>query len=458
MNALTPWLPDDLPRPDSVLSDARVITFALAVTAFAGALTAAFTAMRATRVSTTEALKGSRSTAEAARARALLTTAQVALSVMLLVCGGFAARSFMRLLETNPGLRVEQVATARVSLSSMRYPTDQARAAFFDRVHETLTSRPGVTAAGAISLLPLSGQFSDWSLGIEGWVPPAPGIDANEQARVVHGDFFDVLGIPLKSGRLFTPRDNANAPRVAIVSELLAKKYWDDGNPVGRRLKRFGLDSDEPWTTVVGVVGDVRHLTLNQEPVPFVYFPAAQLPSGSMTLVARVADGVEAGPELIAGAVRVVDTELPAWSPRTMEQWVSRSVSEPRFNLLLLSIFGGLAIVLAAVGVYGVMAFGVSRRARELGIRAALGAEPRSLMGGVLREGALLAIIGILIGGSAGLLVGRSLSAAFYDVRLADPIVLAGVPLFVLAVALVASYVPARRAMRIDPAMALRAD
>ena len=458
MSVLQPWLPAGLPRPASMLTDPRVITFALLVTSGAGALTAAFTAARATRVSTTEALKGTRATASTHRVRAVLTTAQVALSVMLLVCGGFAARSFMRLLDTSPGLRTDQVVTARVTLASARFPTPDARTAFFDRVHDTLRRQPGVVATGAISMLPLSGNTSDWSFAVEGWVPPAPGLEPTEQARVVHGDYFELLDIPVASGRLFTEADTAHAPPVAIVSELLARKYWQDGNPVGRRIKLWGLDSDKPWATVVGVVADIRHLALNEAPVPFLYFPAAQVPSSSMTLLARLDAHATAGPEVIAGAVRAVDVEQPTWSPRTMEQWLGRTVSEPRFNLLLLSIFGTLAVLLAAVGVFGVMAFGVSRRTRELGIRVALGAQPVSLMRVVLREGAMLAGAGILIGGAAGLLVGRSLSVAFHDIRLADPLVLTAVPLLVLAVAMLASYVPARRAMRIDPVVALRAD
>ena len=458
MNALHPWLPDDLTRPESILTDLRVIAFALLVTAAAGALTAAFTALRATRVSTTEALKGTRSTAEAHRARAVLTTAQVALSVMLLVCGGFAARSFLRLVETNPGLRTDQIVTARVTLASARYPTAAARTAFFDGVRAALRRQPGVVGAGAISMLPLSGNANDWTFAVEGWTPSSPGLEPTEQSRVVHGDYFDMLDIPLVAGRHFTDDDTAQAPPVAIVSELLARKYWQDGNPVGRRIKRWGLDSDEPWTTIVGVVADIRHVALDETPVPFLYYPAAQVPSTNMALLARLAAGVDAGPEIIAGAVRAVDVEQPTWSPRTMEQLLARTVAEPRFNLLLLSIFGTLAVLLAAVGVYGVMAFGVTRRTRELGIRVALGARPRSLMGVVLREGVTLAGAGILFGSAAGLLVGRSLSAAFHDIRLADPLVLIAVPLLVLAVAMLASYIPARRAMRVDPVVALRAD
>ena len=458
MQVLGPWLPDALPRPDAMLTDARVMTFALVVTAAAGSLTAAFTAVRATRVSTTDALKGTRATADAQRTRTVLTVAQVALSVMLLVCGGFAARSFMRLLDTSPGLRTEQIVTARVALASTRYPTVDARAAFFDRVHDMLLRQPGVTAAGAVSLLPLSGQFSDWSFGVEGWAPPTPGDSANEQTRSVHGDYFQMLDIPVVAGRLFTRGDTAHAPDVAIVSRLFARKYWKDGDAVGRRIRLGRIDSDRPWTTIVGVVADIRHLALNEEPVPFLYLPASQVPSSTMTLLARLGDGVSGGPELIAGSVRAVDVEQPTWSPRTMEEWLARTVSEPRFNLLLLSIFGGLAVLLAGIGIYGVMAFGVSRRTRELGIRVALGAQPASLMRAVLREGAMLTGMGLLLGGAAGLLAGRSLAVIFHDVRLADPVVLTVIPLFVLAVATVASYVPARRAMRIDPVIALRAD
>jgi len=309
--ALQPWLPQDLPRPANVLSDLRVIAFSILVTAGAGALTAALTAMRATRMPAVDALKGARATADAHRARALLTTAQVSLAVLLLVCAGFALRSFVRLLAIDPGLRTDHVATARITLSGARYPDAAARLAFFDRTQAALARQPGVLRAGAVSMLPLTGQTNDWTFGVEGYVPPVAGVPTTEQARVVHGDYFGLMGIQLRAGRLFAPSDHASAPRVVIVSELLARKYWRDGDAVGRRVRLWGLDSDEPWSTVVGVVADIRHITLEDAPVPFLYFPLAQWPSPNMTLVARLDPAHARGPQVIADAVRTVDIQHP---------------------------------------------------------------------------------------------------------------------------------------------------
>jgi putative ABC transport system permease protein len=348
-----------------------------------------------------------------------------------------------------------------VALSQTRYPDGERRRAFVDQVLDRLGRTPGVRHAGAISLLPLTGQTSDWTFGVEGYLP-ASGQAPAEQARVVAGDYFRALDIALLGGRLFTDADAINAPRVAIVSDLLARKYWPDGSPIGRRIRRWGLDSTEPWTTVVGVVADIRHTGLADAPVPFVYFPGRQLPESAMTIVARVdpADGaaVARGPMLIADAVRFVDPDQPIWSPRTMDEWLARTVSQPRFSLVLLTVFALVAVVLASVGVYSVMTFMVTRRTHELGVRLALGARPASLMRSVLREAATLAAIGILGGGAAALAAGRAFGAVFHDVRTSDPAVLAGVPLLVLSVALLASYLPARRAMRVDPLEALRSE
>jgi predicted permease len=307
-------------------------------------------------------------------------------------------------------------------------------------------------------MLPLTGQTNDWSFGVEGYVPDMPGRILTEQSRVVHGEYFRVLEVPLRSGRLFRAADTLDAPRVAIVSELFARKYWSDGAAIGRRIRRWGLDSDEPWTTIVGIVADIRHEGLDEAPVPFIYYPASQVPQSGMALLARLDAASPGGPRIIADAVRAVDPEQPTWSPRMMDEWRSRSISSPRFNLLLLSVFAALAMLLAAVGVYGVTAFSVARRTRELGIRVALGAQPRALLRFVVGEAACLAAVGCAAGGAGALAAGSWLRAAFHDVRLADPVVVAGIPLFVFTVAIAAAYLPARRAMRVDPADALRAE
>jgi putative ABC transport system permease protein len=456
--ALEPWLPQDLPRPEQILTDSRVAGFALLATGLAGALSAALTTLRAPMQATAETLRGTRATAESERARAALTAAQVAVAVALLTCGGFAMRSFVRLVHTDPGVQIAQVATARVALSSVRYPNAASRAAFFGRLQDALERQPGVRGAGAISLLPLSGDFSDWTFGVEHASASTSDLEPSEQARVVHGDYFSVMGIPVRTGRAFSSSDTAEAPRVAIVSELLAKKYWKDGGAVGRRIKLWGVDSDQPWATVVGIVADIRHRAVEEAPVPILYFPAGQAPFTTMTVLARLDPGNPHGSRVIADAVRAIDPEQPTWLPRMMEQWFAQSVAQPRFNLVLLSLFASLAVLLASVGVFGVTSFTVTRRTRELGIRIALGARPRALMREVLGDALWLATLGTAIGGALALIAGRYLGSVLYDLRIADPVVLAGVPALVCAVALVASYVPARRAMRVDPVVALRAE
>jgi putative ABC transport system permease protein len=460
LGVLAAWLPGDVLRPANVLTDLRVAAFALLCTGAASTLTIAGATLRAIRRDDLGALRGTRTATDerSHRTRAALTVAQIAIAVLLIVTGGIAARSFARILATDPGVRTEDVATARISLSSARYPNAARRIAFFESLQTALEAQPGVIKAGAISMLPLTGQLNDWTFGVEGYTSPSPDVIPSEQTRLAYGDYFELFGIKLIEGRYFNAADSAESPRVAIVSEMLAKKYWPGQSPVGRRIRRWSLTSNEPWTMVVGVVGDVRHRGLAAEPEPILYYPQAQLPESSMTLAVRLTRGHKRGAKVIADAVRAIDPEQPIWSPRTMEDWRARSVAQPRFSLLLLGTFAGLAIVLSAVGIYGVMAFSVSLRSRELGIRAALGARPSSLLRQVLMHATALSATGIGIGVFAAVATGRLLGPIFHDVRVADPTVLAGVPAAVLAISLLASFVPAWRAMRADPVEAMRSE
>jgi putative ABC transport system permease protein len=416
--------------------------------------------MRAARMQPARALRGARGSSDPAtqRLRALLTVAEIALAVMLLVAGGVALRSFSALVGVDPGVRIAEVATARVTPSVSRYREDPQVIGFYERAIATLSAMPDVAHAGAVSLLPLSGMTSDWGFGVEGYVAPTPALEPDEQARVVGGHYFQALGIPLRAGRFFEARDTAGAPPVAIVSELVAKKYWREATPIGRRIRRWGLDSREPWTTVIGIVGDIRNHGPGSDPVPMIYFPVTQIAEPTMTLVARMQPGSTRGLAAIAEAVRRVDPQQPLFATRTMEDWMSRTVAAPRFNLVLLTLFATFAIALAAVGVYGVMAFTVTRRTRELGIRLALGARPASLMQLVLRHSLTLAGAGVAAGLSAGLVAATAIESQFYGARVFDPLVIVLVPAIVLGVALLASYLPARRAMHVDPVVALRAE
>jgi putative ABC transport system permease protein len=311
--------------------------------------------------------------------------------------------------------------------------------------------------AGAVSILPLSGFDTDVNFGIEGFVPRLPGQAPNAQARFVAGDYFRALDIPLVRGRLFAAADHADAPLVAIVSEALARRYWPGADPVGRRMKMWSLDDEGPWRTIVGVVGDVRHFGLAEDAPPILYLPVPQFPQRTLTIVVRAQKGLPVA-RLIEDTVRALDPAQPVYDARTMEGWVMRSTAQPRFSLLMLSVFAAAAVTLAALGIYGVVAFTVAGRARELGIRVALGADPRGLMRLVIIRGLLLAALGLALGLAGALLSSRYLASLWYGVKPLEPLVYAGAAAVLGGAALLACIVPARRILRLDPTAALRTE
>jgi predicted permease len=461
--ALQHWLPEGVPRPDGLILDPRTLTFALGMTAVAGALAALVSALRGVGESA-DLLRGTRSVTDAGtrRMRTLLATAQVAAAVTLLVVGGYAARSFARLVATDVGFVTSDVVTARLALSPLRYPTPPAQVAFFDRLEHALQQEPGVAAVAAISILPLSGFLNDSSFAVEGYVPTAPGLLPNAQTRVVSDDYFGALSIPIEAGRAFDLRDAVDAPQVAIVSASLARRFWPNGDAVGRRINRFPRATDRPWTTVVGIVGDVRHLNPMQPPEPMLYYPLRQLPSATISVLARLdanrTDVIARGPRMLADVVRAVDPEQPVWLARTMEDWRALSTEDAKLTLSLLALFGGVAVILAAVGLFGVIAHGVARRRREFGVRLALGAMPSRLMFGVVGRGVVMSAIGAALGLGVAGVTGQALAPVFPDVEVRDPWVWLAVIGLVAVVTVAAALVPARRAMRVNPIETLRAD
>jgi putative ABC transport system permease protein len=346
-------VPDGLPVPDHLLADLRVATFGLGVTTGA-AIVASLWAILRERRTVTLATRGAIGS-DRPRARAMMTVAEVAMATCLLIVGGVAIRSFANLIRADPGVAIERIATARVTALT-RYTSLEDVAGYFDRIVASLSRTPGVRRAGLTSVLPLSGDTDDRGFVIEGRtsVPGEPSPD--EQIRAVGGAYFETMGIPLVAGRYFDARDRTAGERVAIISALAARKYWPDRNPIGTRVNFGGLNSGEPWTTLVGIVGDVRHRGLQSAFVPMIYVPVQQLPQRSLTIVARLEPWRMADARVIADAVRTVDPAQPVFELRMMDEWFSRSVSAPRFSLVLLSLFAGLASALTAVGIYGVMA------------------------------------------------------------------------------------------------------
>ncbi len=409
-----------------------------------------------------EALKeGSRGSGESLsrnRFRAALVVGEVALALVLLAGAGLLIRSFARLNSVSPGFDPKGVLTASITLPPAKYPAPPQRVIFYRQLMERLSAAPGVQATAVVSLLPLSGSNTGTGIFVEGRPYPRVQDAPIIWMRLASGSYFRAMNIPLKRGRLFTERDDGTAPPVAIINETLARRHWPNEDPVGKRfatgLPRDG--SSPSWITVVGVVGDLRHMKLNQEADAEVFWPYTQPPLGGMNIVVRTSsDAARFAPQLRA-AVAGLDRDLPLSQVRNMEQVLANSIAPQRFSVWVLGVFAGLALALAAVGVYGVMSFSVTRRTREIGIRAALGAGRADVLKMVVGQAMALAGAGLALGLAGAFALTRLMRSMLYEVAPTDPLVFAGVAVTLAAVAALASYIPARRAARVDPLVALR--
>ncbi len=449
--------PASLPRLADVNLDASVLGFTLLVSILTGLVFGLAPALRASKTDLSEPLKeGGRSSTEGARRnplRGLLVVSEVALSLMLLIGAGLLIKSFVRLLQTDPGYQTERVLTASLSLSKTKYPEPEQQAAVYQQVLGRVAALPGVEAAGAASLLPLGGRDSYNVFQVEGRTPFAAGQEPTVRYQVVSPDYFRAMGIQLRRGRFFTEGDTKGAPQVLIVNEAFARRHFSGEDPVAQRL----VIGDDPPREIVGVVGSVRHRGLDEEPQPEFYVSYLQAPRSRLSLVVRAAANDPA--ELAAsvrGAIREVEKDQLVGEVRTMDTLVSHSVAPRRFQMLLLGSFALVALLLAGVGIYGVMAYAVAQRRHEIGVRLALGAQRGDVIRLVVRQGMTPALVGAgvgLIGAFAGT---RVIESLLYGVSAGDPIVFVGVSALLLLTALLACYLPARRATGIDPAIALR--
>jgi putative ABC transport system permease protein len=360
------------------------------------------------------------------------------------------------LLKTDPGFNPKSVLTMKIELPDRKYPRERDQIAFFKQVIERVRLLPGAESASAISHLPLSGTEEIDMFTIEGSTIESLSDTPLADFRFVDHNYFRAMGIPLVAGRYFTEGDNENGQRVIVINETLARRFYPGQEAVGKRIKEGDQRSDDPWSTVVGVVGDVKHSGLNSDARPTLYFPYLQKNWGLMTLVARTGSD----PAKLAAAVRnevwAVDKDQPVTDVKTLEEYASVSVSKDRFNMILLGIFAGVAMVLAAVGIYGVMSYTVAQRTHEIGIRMALGASVTDVLRLVVGRGLLLAVVGVFVGVGVALLLTGFLSSLLVGVSARDPLTFIAVPAALLAVALVASAVPAWRATKVDPMVALR--
>jgi putative ABC transport system permease protein len=456
------YLPDII----SVTLDRNVFLAMFLVTLAAGLLAGLVPALQASKTDLQDSLKeGSQTVAASHRlSRSLLTAGEVALALMMLIGAGLALRSLVELLGVQAGFDPRDVLTARISLPEARYvgkgqdveaSMKTARyAAFFEQLQERLRTLPGVESAAFTSTLPLEGG-SNGVIIIEGQAPPknmwsSPLV---EWCTVMPG-YFHTARIPLLRGRDFTPRDNQDSPKVAIINRTMADRFWPNQDPIG---KRFAHNDDPPkWMTVVGVVGDVLEYGLDQAAAPEAYFPEFQEQNSGMTVLVRTARNPLGQLTALGGALRDLDSQIPLDNPRELSEVVRDSSSQQRFLALLLGLFSGLAVVLAAIGIYGVIAYWVAQRTHEVGIRMALGAGWREVMSLVLGEGLRMALAGVGVGLAGAWGLTRFMASLLYGVRPTDPLTFAAVSLFLVLVALAACYIPARRATKVDPMVALR--
>ena len=390
------------------------------------------------------------------RLRQTFVVAEIALAVVLLVGAGLMLRSFESLRRVNPGYSTSNILTMRLQLPGMKYRDEAQRIRFFRDAIARIQEVPGVQAAGAISYLPLSGVGAGTGFTIEGQPPPPPGQDYMVDVSVCDDGYFRTMNVPLKSGRFFTEREMQEKANVVIVSESLARKYFPLGDALGKRLVIAMIRPNVP-TEIIGVVGDVRFSDFTTEPRPTTYWPHPQLAYSGMTFTVRTAEEPLSMAPSVQRAIRALDKDQPVAEVRTMNQWVAKSLAQARFSSTLLTIFANLALALAAIGIYGVMSYAVSQRTSEIGIRLALGATMADVLTMIVLDGLRLAVFGLALGVLLALGLSRTIATLLYETTGTDPVTFATVIGILGAAALLASYLPARRASRIPPVEALRA-
>jgi putative ABC transport system permease protein len=380
---------------------------------------------------------------------------EIALALMLLIGAGLMIKSFLRLQQGDLGLNPHNVLTAQVMLPQYKYPDARKRLAFLQSVLQRLETLPGVESVGATNFLPLHGFWGTVSFSIEGRPLPKPGEEPGADNRVITPQYLRAMGMRLVRGRDFTERDREGAPPVAIINETLARRYFPNEDPIGKRLN-LGDTNSPSWWEIVGVAGDVKAFGLEQETHADLYRPFLQVPFPLIAFTIRTASD----PLRLAAAVRqeiwAVDKDQPVFKVLTMEQLAADSITFRRVSMLLLGFFAGVALVLAAVGIYGVMAYSVTQRTREIGVRMAMGARPGDILKLVVGQGMIWVLAGVAIGLAGAFAVTRVMSNLLFGVSATDPITFAAISLLLSLVALVACYLPARKAMKVDPMVALR--
>ena len=452
--------PPDLPRLSEISLNGPVFLWTLGILLLTGVLLGLAPALHASKPDLNSSLQESGRTTGGLKRNRLsraLVISEVALALLLLVGAGLMIRSSMRLQQVNPGFERKNLLTLNIALPRQKYKESQQANLFFDQLLERIARLPGVEFAGGVDPLPMSGSDSSTGVLIEGQpiVPSADRPEAGE--RSVTPGYFQAMRIPLLEGRQFTEQDRADAPHVVVVNEALAHRFFPGQRALGKRL---GLEDDGKllWAEIIGVVGNVKHRSLDAEIKPELYEPYHQSPRNFMSLVVRTAVEPSSMIAAIRDQVLSLDRDQPVFEIKTMEELLSQTLAQSRFIMLLLGIFSALAMALAAVGIYGVMAFFVTQRHKEIGIRMALGAQRRDVLKLVVVEGMGLAVIGVALGLAASFALTRIIANLLFGIGPTDPMTLIGVSFLLASVAFLACWIPARRASRLDPIVTLRAE
>ena len=455
-----------IPRLQDVGIDGRVLLFTLLLSVFSGILFGMAPALRVSKLDLNATLKdASRGSAGTSAVwghgnnlRRLLVISEVALSVVLLIGAGLLIRSFARLQGVSPGFNPQCVLTFDLTMTGRRYNDKQTVLNTYRQLWEGLEQSPGAIAAGGVTSLPLSEAFAWTPITVEGRTPLPGEKFLNADERIVGGDYFQAMEIPLRRGRFFNEQEDMTQPIAVIVDQYMADQLWPGQDPIGKRIHIVELPSKDPWQTVVGVVGRVKQDSLDSNPRIAFYLAHTQFPTRAMTVALRGRTDPAAMLSSTKSELRNLDPDLPMYYVRTMEQRVNESLARRRFSTLLLGIFASVALALATIGIYGVMAYLVNQGTRELGIRIALGASQHNIVSLVVRQGVALAFSGVMIGLAAAFLLTRLIQSLLFGVQATDPITFAGISLLLAIIALVASYIPAQRAARIDPLISLRSE
>jgi predicted permease len=458
--------PKSVPRLAELGIDLQALAFTLTLSIVSGILFGLAPALKIARTDLHSALgDGARGSAGSGAVwgrgnnlRRLLVVAQLALSVILLIGAGLLIRSFASLEKVSPGFNPQGVLTLELTTNGKRYKDAATVLATYRNLNERFEHIPGVLAAGSITSLPLSEMFAWGPLTIEGRVPPNGENFINADERIIAGHYIEAMQIPLRSGRLFNDLDTATSPRVAIIDEYFAQQFWPGGTAVGKRIRTGGLDSKDPWITIVGIVGQIKQDSLDANSRIAFYMPQSQYTTPAMNVVLRSSVAPASLTRAIKAQVREVDQDLPIYNVRTMDARVQESLSRRRFAMVMLSVFALLALALATIGIYGVMAYMVGQGTREIGIRLALGATQKNILQLVVRQGMALALTGVAVGLAGGFTLTRLIRSSLFGVRPSDPLTFLAIAGVLALITLVASYIPARRASRIDPMISLRCD